>query len=100
MRRAARVDANQAEIVEVLRAVGASVWITSSIGDGGPDIVVGYRGRNFLYEIKDGEKYASKTRLTADEREFHESWHGIVFIVRSVDEAIAARLVARREIER
>jgi hypothetical protein len=88
MRRAARVDANQTEIVQALRGVGATVAITSMVGQGYPDLTVGYHGRNYLLEIKDGSKPPSKRRLTPDEQEFHDTWRGTVFIVNSVDEAL------------
>ena len=89
MRRAARVDANQPEIVTALRSVGASVAVTSMVGSGFPDIVVGYHGENFLLEIKDGSKPPSARKLTLDEQEFSDTWRGTVFIVTSVDEALA-----------
>jgi hypothetical protein len=88
MRRAARIDANQTEIVQALRGVGATVAITSMVGGGFVDIVVGFRGRNYLFEIKDGSKPPSKRKLTPDEQEFHDTWRGTVFIVNSVDEAL------------
>ena len=48
MRHAARVDANQAEIVAVLRAAGAYVWII-----GLPvDLLCGYAGKTTLIEVK------------------------------------------------
>ena len=56
MRRAAKIDANQPEIVAALEAVGASVVSTAGLGNGFPDIVVGFRGINYLIEIKDGSK--------------------------------------------
>lgn len=50
--RAARVDANQNEIVKALRDAGASVAITSRVGDGFPDLVVGFREETYLMELK------------------------------------------------
>jgi hypothetical protein len=88
MRRAARVDANQNEIVETLRRVGASVAVTSHVGGGFPDIVVGFRGVNYLFEIKDGSKPPSKRRLTEDEQGWHDGWNGEVIVVNSADEAL------------
>ena len=41
MRRAARTDANQAEIVAALRGVGASVQPLHAVGQGCPDLLVG-----------------------------------------------------------
>lgn len=89
MRRKARIDTNQPEIVSAFRKAGCSVAITSAVGKGFPDIVVGYAGENFLVEIKDGEKPASAQKLTPDEAEWHTNWRGSVFVVRSVSEAFA-----------
>lgn len=88
MRRAARIDANQPEIVEVLRSVGASVAITSMLGDGFPDIVVGYQDANYLIEIKDGSKPPSRRKLTPDEQEWHNLWRGSVSVANSPEEAL------------
>ena len=88
--RAAKVDANHGEIVETLRALGASVQSLASVGDGCPDLVVGWRGRNVLLEVKDGAKSPSRRRLTADERRWHASWCGEVVIVATVEQATAA----------
>ena len=87
--RRGRVDRNQGLIVDALRGVGASVAITSSVGAGFPDIVVGYRGVNYLMEIKDGEKPPSRRQLTADEERFHQTWRGGVVVVNNVEEALA-----------
>jgi hypothetical protein len=68
MRYAARVDANQDQIVTALRAAGAYVWII-----GLPvDLLVGYEGHTFLVEVKDG----SKKRLTKLQADFFENWSG------------------------
>ena len=68
MRRAARVDANQEQIVSVLRAAGAVVWII-----GLPvDLLVGYKNHTFLVEVKTD----SKKRLTKLQAEFFENWCG------------------------
>lgn len=91
MRRAAKVDENQAEIVEALRAVGASVTVTSQLGGGFPDLVVGYRNEaNYLLELKDGRKPPSARKLTPDEERWHKAWRGLVVVVASVDEALRA----------
>ncbi|KKL82371.1 hypothetical protein LCGC14_1985420 [marine sediment metagenome] len=90
MRLDARTDANQNEIVQALRDVGASVAITSALGKGFVDLVAGYRGINYLIEIKDGSKPPSARRLTPDEQEFHDLWRGAVIVVNDVDEALKA----------
>jgi hypothetical protein len=90
MRTRARVDTNQPAIVEALRKAGATVLHLHTIGKGCPDIAVGIHGRNYLMEIKDGSLSPSKQKLTRDEQEWHEAWRGEVYIVSSVDEALAA----------
>jgi len=68
MRYAARVDANQAQIVSALRAAGAYVWII-----GLPvDLLVGYKGHTFLVEVKNG----SKKRFTSLQDDFFANWTG------------------------
>lgn len=88
MRRAARVDANQAEIVQALRQVGASVQPIHMVGQGVPDLLIGYLGCNWLFEIKDGSKPQSRQSLTPDEKAWHESWRGSVYIVNDPEQAI------------
>lgn len=87
MRRAARVDENHKEIVEALRQIGATVKSVAPI-KGFVDIVVGFRGENFLIEIKDGSKPPSQQRLTPLEAKFQREWMGQVETVTSVSEAI------------
>lgn len=54
-RRADKVDANQKEIVDYLRQIkGMTVEV------GHDDILVGYKGKTFWYEIKDPEKVLDK----------------------------------------
>lgn len=88
-RRKAKVDDNQSEIVKALRSVGCSVAITSGAGDGFPDIVVGFRGFNYLMEIKDGNKPPSARKLTSKQRTFHRQWLGQIRVVHSVEEALS-----------
>lgn len=90
MRRAAKVDANQAEIVAALRAVGATVQPLHAVGQGCPDLLVGYRGQNYLLEVKDGSKPPSARKLTPDQVSWHDTWRGRAAVVASVDEAFAA----------
>jgi hypothetical protein len=41
MRRAAKIDANQPQIVEALRKAGATVHSLAAVGNGIPDLLVG-----------------------------------------------------------
>jgi len=93
MRARGRTDANQARIVEALRRLGASVSVTSGIGNGFPDLLVGYRGRTTLLEIKDGEKPPSERKLTEAEAYFLGNWKGgPAVVVENEREAITAVL--------
>ena len=88
MRRAARVDDNQNQIVDALRAVGATVRVVTQ-GNGIPDLLVGFRGYTILMEVKDGEKPPSARKLTPAEQKFFEEWRGgMLVIVNNVDEAL------------
>jgi hypothetical protein len=88
VRKYAKKDDNQREIERALIALGASVTDTSTIGCGFVDLVVGFRGQNFLLEIKDGAKVPSKRKLTDDETTWHLLWRGQAHIVESVRDAL------------
>jgi hypothetical protein len=90
MRRVAKTDANQKEIVKFLRMAGAVVQPLHAVGSGCPDLLVGFRGANHLLEVKDGKKPPSAQELTADQKEWHSAWRGQVAIVNSVDDALRA----------
>ena len=88
MRRANRIDANQNEIVDALRAAGAVVRIISQ-GEGIPDLLVGYNGYTILMEVKDGDKVPSKRKLTEAEQKFFDEWEGgFLVIINNVQEAV------------
>ncbi|WP_333846890.1 hypothetical protein [Phaeobacter italicus] len=87
---AARVDRNQKEIVKALRKVGASVEHLHAVGKGCPDLLVGFRGGNYLLEVKDGKKPPSARKLTPDQETWHCAWLGTVYVVKSVTEALIA----------
>jgi len=86
-RRAARVDENQSRIVEGLRRMGCSVLIISQLKNCF-DILVGFRGVNFAFEIKDGTKPPSQRRLTDGEQNFFDQWQGQVSVIESLEDAI------------
>lgn len=89
MRRRGRVDANQREIVAALRKLGATVQSLADVGRGCPDLLVGFRGRTYLMEVKDGAKRLSARALTPDEEAWVAAWKGSpVFVVESIEQAI------------
>ena len=96
MRRAARIDDNQTEIVKALRKHGISVMVTSGLGNGFMDIVAGGIHRatkeriTELMEIKDSNKPPSQRKLTPKEKKVHDEWKGRpIRIVESVADALA-----------
>jgi Holliday junction resolvase len=89
MRTAAKIDKNQTEVVAALRKIGASVQSLASIGKGCPDLLVGFQGKLYLIEVKDGTNAPSKQLLTDDQKKWHENWTGSpVHVVRSIDGAL------------
>ena len=112
-------DRNEAAIVAALVAAGASVTILKADGEttaivdgkpvrvhgGEPDLLVGYRGRSTLMEVKrergprGGKRGGGSTRpgqggdgeLTADQIAWRAAWQGEPpVIVRTPAEALAA----------
>jgi hypothetical protein len=77
-------DANEKEIVDAMRKMGASVYRL----DKPVDLLVGFHNRSgtftYLCEVKVGKK-----NLTAAQEKFISEWRGtVVVILRSVDDAI------------
>jgi hypothetical protein len=90
MRRAAKVDRNQSEIVKALRKIGAVVLITSQLKNCF-DILVLFQSRIYIVEIKDGELPSSARKLTGGELEFKqkaESVGCVYHVITSIDEAL------------
>jgi hypothetical protein len=83
--KAHKVDANQSAIVEAVRKVGAEVQDLSAVGGGFPDLIVLFRGRLFLFEVK-----VVGGKLTPKQIEFIKRWGEVVNIVRSPEDALAA----------
>ena len=78
-----RRDANHAEIIAALRAIGAEVYDTADLGGGFPDCVVLYNGRVTLVEIK-----APGGKLTDAERDFQRRFDPVYLVVWSVEDAV------------
>jgi hypothetical protein len=72
MRRAARTDATQEEIVICLRLIGVSVQLLHTVGQGCPDAAIGWRGKTWLVEFKADET----SRYTPDQLQWRENWQG------------------------
>lgn len=90
MRRAAKVDANQSEIVSALRRVDANVLIVSQLKNAF-DILVGFRDELFIMEIKDGTKPPSQRYLTDGEMQCKNNFERVgvpYYVVNSINEAL------------
>ena len=89
-RRAARVDANQGDIIAGLRRVGAQVQPIHVVGKGCPDIMVAFRGAWYVAELKDGNKPPSDRKLTPDEIEWHDKFNRVapVYVWTSIEDAL------------
>ena len=97
IRRAGRSDDNQAGIVADLRRIpGCSVAITSAVGKGFPDFVVGFRGSNFLVELKNPATIRGQKPDTFQRQEaFRSGWHGQLLKATSFKEILDFMLYAK-----
>ena len=78
----AKVDQNQKDIIDALRKIGATVEVI-----GRPlDLLVGYRKRNFIVEVKQKGKENRKDQQA--QRDWIKDWKGQARIVTSPEEAI------------
>lgn len=85
-RRAAKRDKNEPEIIKALEDAGATVQTISEINvKGFPDLIVGYRGVNYLLEVK-----TLNGRLSDEQHEFLVTWQGQTCVVYSADDALDA----------
>lgn len=83
MRRAARVDGNHGEIVELLRFCGYPVRSLAAVGDGIPDLLIAVLHVNVLCEVKmPGEK------KTEAQVKFWNTWPGAKFVAESREQAL------------
>jgi len=91
MRRIARTDSNQKEIVEALRRSGAVVLLTHQLKNCF-DCLVCHNGNIYMVEIKDGSLPPSARKLTSGEVAFKEKVEAVgcvYYVIHSVDEALA-----------
>ena len=82
-----KVDANQPAIVADLRKLGFLVHVTSDLGRGFGDIVVGDPRRLtiYLFEIKNPEE---DWKFTEAEAKFHELWYGMIHAIETAEDAL------------
>ena len=89
MRRNAKKDDNHDEIVNALVASGATVQTLHQLGGNCPDILCGFRGRNYLIEIKRPKAKGQQAgKLSDGQKDFLTVWHGQASVVKSIEEAL------------
>ena len=88
MRRAARIDENQPEIIHALRKAGAAVTPLHRVGGGVSDLLVSWRQRWFLLEVKNPLKPKADQDLTPGQKRWVGAQHAPVHIVYSAEEAV------------
>ena len=82
---AKRVDANQSEIVKVFKDLGCSVFDTSRVAGGFPDLMIGKNKKTVLVEIKSSEKAS----YTPAQEMFMLNWRGSTVVrINDIDGAI------------
>ena len=69
---AKRVDSNHALVVKTLRDLGCSVFDTSRVAGGFPDLVVGKNSKTALVEVKAD----AKAKFTPAQQAFILNWKG------------------------
>ena len=85
-RRARRTDGNHSEIAEAFEKAGCSVHRTN----GDWDLTVGYGGLTLLIEVKDGKKPPSARKLTPNEKKFHNTWTGGIYLITCTADVLSA----------
>lgn len=94
--RARKIDSNQTRVVAALRRAGLSVAVTSSLGNGFPDLVVaGYSiheknpgNKTIVVELKNPDMPPSGQKLTPDEIKFMDEWCGEYLKTNNVDDIL------------
>jgi hypothetical protein len=82
-------DASQDAIVEALKTAGATVEDLSRAGKGGlPDLLVGFRKKNYMIECKPATGSAKQLRLRDTQEKWHGEWQGQVAIAHTPEDAL------------
>lgn len=79
-----RRDSNHGPLAKLAARIGATHLDLSQLGDNAPDAIWGFRGVNYLVEIKRPGK-----KLKPGQEDFRRTWRGQVHTVRTGDELLA-----------
>jgi hypothetical protein len=88
VRRAAKIDSNQVEIVRTLRQAGAAVQPLHAVGEGCPDLLVWFRKKWFVLEVKNSD--GRGLRFTPAQEEWRKRFVGASIVVMDTREALEA----------
>lgn len=88
MKYAKRADGNQPQIIEAMRSIGAVVQPLHTVGGGVPDLLVAFRNRTLVMEIKDPTKPKADRQLTPAQQKWHAMWTGEKHVVETAEQAI------------
>ena len=89
-RKAAKIDANQPAIVKALRNIPGV-----TVQTGMDDLLVGYKGFTYWFEIKEPEKVSKKTgellesAIKPSQKKLRDTWKGHYSIVWSLEQILA-----------
>ncbi len=76
--------------MDALRKAGAEVTSLHQVGGGVPDLLVSFRNKWHVIEVKDGSKPPSARMLTDDQRKWMIKQRASVWVVTSSGEALDA----------
>jgi hypothetical protein len=87
-------DQNQSEICKAANKIpGVVAEDLGASGKGVPDLLIGYRGVNYLCEVKlelvKGKVFASHSKLNDKQVEWHRDWTGQVCVIRCLDDLLS-----------
>lgn len=88
MRRAARADENQPQIVDALTRIGARVTPLYRVGQGVSDLLVSFRQKWIVMEVKNPAKPKSDQKLTPPQQKWIGEQRAPVYIVYTPQDAI------------
>ena len=93
MPRIKRHDKNQTAIARALKQVGCRVYSLSNVGEGIPDLLVGYRFVTFLIECKNKDNwYGKKEAHYQTQKTFRQTWNGGMVLTATSPEQIIDEL--------
>lgn len=93
MRRAAKIDGNQPEIVSHLLRAGWRLFSAAPVGRGIPDLVVACGGFTAVVEVKQ-----AREKLNMDQEDFRAKWPGVYIVGRTPEQTLKDLERARAEV--